>query len=46
MDWVKIVVIILAIAKIIDWVVAFKKHKRNRDFKNHKYIKKKQIKES
>ena len=28
MDWVKIVVIILAIAKIIDWIVAFEKHKR------------------
>ena len=26
MDWVKIVVIILAIAKVIDWIVAFKKH--------------------
>ena len=44
MDWVKIVVIILAIAKVIDWIAAFKRHKRNREFKNHKYIKKKQIK--
>ena len=41
MDWFKIAVIILAIGKVIDWVLAFKRHRRNREFKNHKYIRKK-----
>ena len=41
MDWFKIAVVILAVAKVIDWILAFKRHKRNRGFKSHKYIKKK-----
>ena len=41
MDWFKIAVIILAIAKVIDWIRVFKRHRRNKEFKNHKYIKKK-----
>ena len=40
MDWFKIAVVILAIGKNIDWVLAFKRHRRNRGFKSHKYIKK------
>lgn len=40
MDWFKVAVIILAIAKVIDWILAFKKYERNKKFKSHKYIRK------
>ena len=38
MDWFKIAVVILAIGKVIDWIRVFKRYKRNRGFKSHKYI--------
>ena len=40
MYWIKIIVVVLAIAKVIDWLLSRKKNQMTKKFKSHKYIRK------
>lgn len=40
MYWIKIIVVVIAIAKVIAWLLSRKKNQMTKKFKSHKYIRK------